>query len=147
MLTRKKKRLDYTVYNKTGRKVLLEGGTDMDLHTVLLEEQKIVEDIGINFDLYDLDELYDEKEISEAIEIMSDSCKNYRHCHVELKNNLEDKYEGKFPNYDNIVKELTSYIKSAKNELRKVKNENETKQCSKETNYLEIKFDVLNSPC
>lgn len=117
----------------------------MDPKKVIREELKILEDIKLNFELYELDDLSVEEEISEAAEIMSDACKNYRHCHVELKEHLGGHYEAKYPNYDDNVKMLTKYIKSAKSKIRKAKEENVTKKCSSEKKYLEVEVEVLKA--
>ena len=71
----------------------------MDPKKAKLEELKIVEDIKLNCDLYKLEDLFSEEEISEAIDIISNLFTSYRHFHVELKQLLGDDYEVKYPTY------------------------------------------------
>ena len=59
MSTRRKHRLDYTVYSKTGRKVFKEGG-EANMATSEVRELQVVGEINHNIELYNLDELISE---------------------------------------------------------------------------------------
>ena len=78
---------------------LLEKQRARLLYSALWKEQKIVKDIQYNVKLYDLAELYSEEEIKEAIVIISDLSRKYRHVHVELENELGVNYKEKRGDY------------------------------------------------
>ena len=66
MSSRPKARFCYKTYHLKGEKVLKEGGAEMDLNTVVIEECKIMEDINHSLSLYVLAELVTEEEVKEA---------------------------------------------------------------------------------
>ena len=95
MNTRKKDRLDYKILQETGRKVVIPRRENVVMKMVeqeVLEQLKIVEDVSHSLNVYALDELSTEDELSDALGIMSGLSQNYRHIHVELKSKLGDAY-------------------------------------------------------
>ena len=83
-----------------------EGGAEMDLNTVVIEECKIMEDINHSLSLYVLAELVTEEEVKEAYGELLRLSQNYRHVHVELKALLAGKYDDKYPMYKNTYDRL-----------------------------------------
>ena len=145
MNTRKGDRIDYKIYHRTGRKVLMEGGqSKMDSSQIILRELKVVEDIDHNLSVYNLCELLFEDEIKEAIDEMSTLSKVYRHIHVDLKNHFPEEYVKKYPKYGEISEMLISYVKSAKLKLRNIKSDDKEKINSIEKKMVESDLDVLS---
>ena len=115
----------------------------MELNHVVLEERKIMGDIGHCFNLYILSELLLEDEVKEALEVMLKLCKDFRDVHVELKTLLGDDYEKTYPLYENTYNKLFKYIKDAKEKLRGIRTEVENCSLTEEKKSLKIQWDVL----
>ena len=72
----------------------------------------------------DVDEYEMKSEVQEAIEIISDLVKAYRHVHVEIKIELGDaEYLQKYPNYDANIKKASDFLKKARKQLKSVKDD------------------------
>ena len=113
------------------------------LNNVVIEECKIMEDINHCLSLYVLKELHSEEEIKEALAEMLHLSQNFRHVHVELKALLGDKYNAKYPLYNDTYESLMKYVKEGKTKLRTVRSEAQNSSQSDEKNALEIELDVL----
>ena len=146
MITRSKDRFDYKVYHETGSKVSLGGGeTGMDPAQVMIRELQIVGVIHHSLALYDLDDLFTEDEISEGIGVMTDLGKNYRHLHVELKSHLQADYEDRYPLYNDFCSKISTYLKSAKAEVRNSKDKVKNDKVSDQKYFIEVEFDILKT--
>ena len=143
MSSRPKARFCYKTYHLKGEKVLKEGGAEMDLNTVVIEECKIMEDINHSLSLYVLAELVTEEEVKEAYGELLRLSQNYRHVHVELKALLAGKYDDKYPMYKNTYDRLMKYVKDAKNKLRNMKTEVLKNTQLEDKNVLENELTVL----
>ena len=117
MTSRSKRRIDYSVFHKTGRKVDKEGGRGK-MADLEVQELQVVGDIKHSLELYDLEDLVTEREISEGMSALSELGKSYRHLHVELKSQLGTDYEEKYPRYGKIHDDISTYLKAAKLKLR-----------------------------
>ena len=62
-----------------------------------------------------------EDEIKEGLDAISELSRNYRHVHVQLKHELGDNYDGKYPEYEKTSEQLMNYAKNAKKKLRSLK--------------------------
>ena len=113
------------------------------LNNVVIEECKIMEDINHCLSLYVLKELHSEEEIKEALAEMLHLSQNFRHVHVELKALLGDKYNAKYPLYNDTYESLMKYVKEGKTKLRTVRSEAQNSSQSDEKNALEIELDFL----
>ena len=125
MNIRSRERLDYKTYHESGRKVTKVGGgtQNPEMDEQKIHELKLREDITHAFDIYAIDNLVTEVEIQEALSVISDICKCFRHLHVDLKNALDAEYDIQFPDYNEKLGRLTNFIKTAKNKLRYMKQE------------------------
>ena len=117
MTSRSKRRLDYSVLHRTGEKVDKEEG-EGKMGDLELQELQMVGGIIHNLELYDLEDLVTEREISEGVSALSELGKSYRHLHVELKSQLGADYEDKYPQYGKIHESIKSYFKAAKLKIR-----------------------------
>ena len=89
MRLRSKRRLDYSVFHKHGEKVdkMDEGGDGPGVANEdnIVTELKTLTDLEFSLNLYeDVEEYETKSEVEEAIEIISDLVKAYRHMHIEI---------------------------------------------------------------
>ena len=80
-------------------------------------ELKIREDLKHALEIYKISELESEEEIKEGLNIISDVAKAYRHVHVDLKSNLVDDYEAKYPKHEEYAAKSTAFIKEAQKKI------------------------------
>ena len=149
-------RFDYAIYTKTGRKVpKLDGREKMENEiegSEISSELKIREDLKHALEIYKISELESEEEIKEGLNIISDVAKAYRHVHVDLKSNLVDDYEAKYPKHEEYAAKSTAFIKEAHKKIKILKRRASEAQDEvlKEVKYnerisnLEIQKEVLD---
>ena len=147
-MSRKKDRIDYKEYHRTGRKVLLvPGGKNIKMDKDEICELQINADIEHALSIYGLEDLVSVDEINEALHEISELCQTFRHIHVEMQNKLGDDYKVRYPKYNETVEKLMLFTKSAKKKLRTLKQEEkEDKNASekgKEKEALAVEGDFL----
>ena len=127
-----KNNLDYNILHKTGARVLKgkeHPGNNMEnLVDKKLQELLINEDINEIFKTYDINELDTIDELNESIEHVAEVGKTFRHIHVELRSVMSEKeYENNYNDFQNTIDKIRSFIKDAKEKLKKAKMEEEEK--------------------
>ena len=129
MRLRSKRRLDYSVFHKHGEKVdkMDEGGDGPGVANEdnIVTELKTLTDLEFSLNLYeDVEEYETKSEVEEAIEIISDLVKAYRHVHVGIKIELGDvEYLQKYPNYDANIMKTSDFLKKARKQLKSVRDD------------------------
>ena len=157
MNTRKKDRLDYKIFHETGRKVVIlrekmSSESKMDNSPApdpeVMSEMKIRGDIKHALEIYAIEDLLSWDEISEGLGVISELAQQFRHVHVDLRVKLGQEYESQYPSYDEIINNLTLFVKSAKAKLRTVKQEEESRieirMKEKEKEALKAEEEILN---
>ena len=146
MITRVKNRLDYEILHRTGRKVVIAGGRNLETSMDVLEvnELKICGDVKHAFDTYVLDELLSEDEINESVWAMADLSQQFRHIHIELRSKFGEEYDAKYPGYDAFLARVTNFIKSLKSKVRVLKQEEKVTVLETEINALKIEGGFLD---
>ena len=95
---------------------------------------QICEDIAESLNIYALDDLETESEISEAIEQVNELGRQFRHVHVELKEEMGERDHGEaYVKYAETCEAIRTFVKSARSKVKGVKKENKDKE--------EIKFE------
>ena len=127
--------IDYLQYHKTGEKILKTKRSEkMDLREKKVKEMQICEDIAESLNIYVLDDLETESEISEAIEQVNELGRQFRHVHVELKEEMGERDHGEaYVKYAETCEAIRTFVKSARSKVKGVKKENKDKE--------EIKFE------
>ena len=125
MSLRSKRRLDYKIWHRDGKKVDKIMGDENKEPVVVDEDTQVVElkiraDLKFSLDVYEDIEDYETKgEVKEAIDVISDQVKVYRHVHMELKVELgEPGHLEKYPNYDANVQKSSEFLKKARRHLK-----------------------------
>ena len=144
MITRVKNRLDYKILHRTGRKVVISGGRNLETSMDVLEvnELKICGDVKHAFDTYVLDELLSEEEINESVWAMADLSQQFRH--IELRSKFGEEYEAKYHGYDAFLARITNFIKYLKSKIRGLKQEEKVTVLETEKNALKIEGEFLD---
>ena len=145
MNTRKKDRFDYKVYHESGVKAPVASGKTMDPNQVPLEELKIVDDLDHNLALYSVADLSSEEELSEGIGVISKLGQYYRHVHVELKAHLKENHGVSYPKYDQKLKEINTYLKSARTKIRESKKKVQDEKDEDKKSLVQVEFDILRA--
>ena len=91
----------------------------MDTKEVI--ELKINEDIKHSVHNFVINELVSQEEINEGLQVTAGLSQQFRHVHVDLRNELGDNYEGKYPEYDKILGKMRDFTKSLRSEMRALK--------------------------
>ena len=146
MNTREKERLDYLILHETGRKVLKSGGKKLKIKmdTAEVNELKLCGDINYAFNIYVLDELLSEDEINESLRAIADLSQRFRHIHVDLRNKFGEDYGTKYPKYDEVLGQMTSFSKSLKVKLRVFKQGEKESIQEKDKDALKIEREFLD---
>jgi hypothetical protein len=146
MNTREKDRLDYLILHETGRKVLKSGGKEskIKMDTAEVNELKLCSDINHAFDIYVLDELLSEDEINESLRAIADLSQRFRHIHVDLRNKFGGEYGSKYPKYEEVLGQITSFSKSLKAKLRVFKEGEKESVQEKDKEALKIEREFLD---
>ena len=117
-------RFDYKIYSKTGNKIVkgrsgilaMASSVDKELSVVCRLERFLIE--------YDLRLLYEVGDIEEGIKEVCDIVESYEELHLRLKRELGTlSYEETYPEYEDRIKCVTDWIRSAKSEIRTKKEE------------------------
>ena len=140
--------IDYKVFHKTGEKVLKSRDNAMDAKYVHLKAKKIKGDILEHFNLYEIDELENVDELTESLDIILNLSKEFRHLHVDLRENLgDDNYEVTYPKIEEFSTRVRDYIKITKVKLKKIfKEQNEKAEANtliETKNKFEIEEEIL----
>ena len=106
-------RIDYLQLHRYGRKVLKKGGEKSTMEDTKLKELRLREDLKYSLEFYDLPEIDSLEEIDELIQTFSGLSREFRHTHVVLKNDLADKYEQLYPDYESFNDKCTKFSKDA----------------------------------
>ena len=144
MITRRKPRLDYLVYSETGKKVY-KGKSETKMDNLEVKEAKLVGDIKYSLDLFSLKELESQEDISEGMAVITELGKVFRHLHVELKSQLGNDYEEKFPHYADMNDTVTKYLKSAMEKRRGLKASSHDLDKNEETYRIRVEADILQT--
>ena len=129
MNTRNTVRLDYEKLHKYGLRVpKATGFASMEdnkaLNELKIDEKKIRSDINHHLEIYTVDELDSVEEIEEAIGFISDDSQRFRYIHLELETLLAGQYEGEYPEYRNVNKELIDFTREARRKMKRLKEDN-----------------------
>ena len=82
----------------------------MDLKETQIREMQICEDLSEGFALFLLDDLDTKEEISEGISHISELGMKYRHVHVELKNNMDERaHKLAYQKYPGVCDQVRNY--------------------------------------
>ena len=120
---RTKERIDFRIYNKTGRKVP-KGAPELvpqaysEMANLVETESKLVGKIERFLAANELSQLIDESDIREAISDVRSLNEEYIEIHYTLKTELDADYPGTYPGYDDQLKTMSDYIKSAIGEIK-----------------------------
>ena len=129
------KRIDYRIYNETGRKVVTERNqvekvvekfknlSIMASERLVEEEEKVSLKICRFLDENELDALFDIEEVELGIAEIKRLIKSYEEIHVQLKKELGDEYKNKCQGFDENSKGVSTWIKNAKTDIKKKKEE------------------------
>ena len=116
-------RVDYKIYNKTGNKIvknrkgisIMASSVDQELKVVGRLERFMIE--------YDFSLLYEVVDIEEGIREVRNIVESYEELHLKLKLELGIlSYEETYPEYEDRIKCVTNWIRSAKSEIRNKKS-------------------------
>ena len=75
-----------------------------------VKETQVVGDIQHSLALFALDDLVSQDEITKGMSDITQLGKEFRHLHVELKSQLGNEYDEKFPHYDEINDKINKYL-------------------------------------
>ena len=126
---------DYKIYNATGRKVAKENralekmsGNFRNLATIEIEKLDFEDKrVGLKItrftEEYDFDLLFDVEDIKAGIAEFKKLIDIYEEIHVELKRQLKDDYEKSYPDFEDKLKIMTNWVKTAKLEIKRKKVE------------------------
>ena len=117
---RLKNRIDYKIYNETGKKIQREPNFEK-MSELIDQELKLVKKIVRFRSEYNLDLLFDINEIEEAISEQRKLLEAYEELHIKLKRDLAEDYSNTYIDYDGHIKIMTDYIILAKKEIRNKK--------------------------
>ena len=123
MLLRSKRRIDYKIFHRDGKKVdKIMGDETENQH---LAELKARTDLEFSLDVYgDIEEYTAKSEVLEAITEISDQIKLYRHVHMDLKVELGDPgHSEKYPDFDANVLRALDFLKKARRHLKDCEND------------------------
>ena len=117
-------RFDYKIYSKTGNKVV-KGRTGISaMASSVDEELRVVRRLERFLIEYNLSLLYEVGDIEEGIKEVRDIVESYEELHLRLKGELGTlSYEETHPEYEDRIKCVTYWIRSAKSEIRTKKEE------------------------
>lgn len=133
--SRSKPRIDYKIYDQTGKKILKESAKLLELSNKLEKELAMSEnqlsdqetklrlEISGFWGEYDLDDLYGIDQISDSISELKNIKRRFENVHVDLRRNLEEEWAPKYPGYDDLVERMASWIKTARNKISERKRE------------------------
>ena len=115
----------YKEYNRTGEK-LLKGSMEKISEEYIDEEIKIFRKLLIFFNEYELSLLFDIEDVESGIKEIKDLTEVYDDIHVKLKRSLGDtQYEDQYSVlYKEQMENINGWIKAAKLEIRRKKEEN-----------------------
>ena len=127
-------RLDYRIYSETGKKVakekreferLTENFRNLAMAGEKIgdEEKQLSFKITRFFDEYELDTLFDIGDIELGITELKKLIESYEEIHIELKRELDNEYENTYTDFEDKVKLMTTWVKNAKLEIKKKKEE------------------------
>ena len=136
MNTRGGSQLDYKILHSTGKRVYKVGGETLLKMEAKLNELKIVGDINHALGMYDFKDEVNEDEIMDGVGVMTELGKQFRHIHIELKDEMGDNYEGQYPEYEKTNELVLAFLREAKSKLRVLKEE-------KYKNGLRVEEEVL----
>ena len=145
-------RIDYKIYSETGKKVAKE--KDLEKVTENFEKlsksenyqklskmvaSKLVDEeikVCLKFDRflkeYEFDLLFDVEDIEAAIIEVKTLIDTFEDIHVELKRELDDKYEEAYPKFSEKLKPMIDWVKNAKIEKKRKKVEKLREEREKE---------------
>ena len=123
MLLRSKRRIDYKIFHRDGKKVDKIMGDEIENQH--LAELKARTDLEFSLDVYgDIEEYTAKSEVLEAITEISDQIKLYRHVHMDLKVELGDPgHSEKYPDFDANVLRALDFLKKARRHLKDCEND------------------------
>ena len=138
-MPRERERFDYKTYNATGKKVAKENRAldkisenfrnlaKMELEKLDVEDKRVGLKITRFTEEYDFDLLFDVEDIKAGIAEFKKLIDMYEEIHVELKRQLKDNYEHSYPDFEDKLKTMTDWVKTAKLEIKRKKVERSEK--------------------
>ena len=115
---RTKRRIDYKIFNSTGRRVLKVSPGSAKMAQLINEELQLVGKIDRFYVVNALPLLIDESDIRKAIEDIRALNDEYVDIHIRLKTELDADYNDSYPDYDDHLKNITDYIAAAVAEIK-----------------------------
>ena len=111
--------LDYGELHRTGQRVYkLTSSPNLEMDSRIREKQ-IADDLNESFLLFSLDEAESPDEIQDGLESIGQIGRDYRHVHIQLKDELgEVAYNEQYVEFEDVVKKVRQYRKDAKFKLR-----------------------------
>ena len=124
---------------------MYKGKSETKMDNLEVKEAKLVGDIKYSLDLFSLKELESQEDISEGMAVITELGKVFRHLHVELKSQLGNDYEEKFPHYADMNDTVTKYLKSAMEKRRGLKASSHDLDKNEETYRIRVEADILQT--
>ena len=113
---------DYSVLHRTGERVYKSRSLltpEMDLRAKKVRHKQLSDDLTECYLLFSLAELETHDEIREGIDSIGDLGKEFRHLHVDLKDEMGDEaHAEEYPKYEEQVKKIREYITDARKRLK-----------------------------
>ena len=111
-------RLDYKTFSDKGEVLRREPEGFRKMAKLVDQELKIVGKIDRFLLENDLSLMVDELDIKEAITELKILTESYVDVHIDLKNDLKEDYAQTYPGYDDQIKRMVDYTRSAKQEIK-----------------------------
>ena len=111
-------RIDYSVYHSKGIKVPLKTPPVLTEVPIMEQEKDLEEKLRLKIkrfiDENDIDLLFDISDIEDAISGINALVSSFEDVHVVLKRQLEAQYAVTYPDFDDQISKVTTWIKKAK---------------------------------
>ena len=126
---RSTKKFDYKVFSETGEKVFKETRKGLQkMGTLIDDELKITCKFKRFMSENSMELLYDISDIESAIQDLRNLLESYEEIHIRLKRELGDEYDKTFPNFEQDVENMSYWIRTAKLEIKRRKQERSDKE-------------------
>ena len=126
-------RIDYKIYSETGKKVAkerreliriergFENLSKMSVDKLIDEETKVRYKFQRFLLEYQFDILFDIEDIEKGILEIKTIIESFEGIHIELNRELDTKYLEKYPDFSEMLTNMTDWVKNAKLEINKMK--------------------------
>ena len=84
-----------------------------------IRERQIADDLKESFILFSLNDLETLEELREGVESIGQTARDFRHCHIVLKDELgEEEHAKVYSDFEEVLKKVRDYQKEAKAKIR-----------------------------